>query len=779
MLEILIEYGNILRNVGAFLDTVVFGLINNAYDLIYACASAVFFTSDEIRKIMNSIYVIVGIFALFKVALLLVNSIINPDKLFEKGSGIGNVLVNVLIMFVILVATPIVFQEAYELQRIVVEGHYVEKIFINTDTLNNSQRTPGDAMKDIIISSLIPLDENIKNDNYNCGSAGKEAIEEYLEMEVEGFEMYKIAKYASVTCKTSEGDNEGEKFYVYDYNWPITLIAAGFITYILFSFAIDIAVRSVELAALQLLAPLFIATYVDPKSAKSGPFNKWLTTVGKTFASLFIKIGIISIMLLLFSLIDDVLDKLELPDSVSGWGKILLLIGILIFAKKAPKWIGDMIGVEGGVGELGIGKKMAGAAFVGGAISKGLDSAKNLGKKKGKNFLGNRVRNTAARAGGMKEAYMQNKKNGINDKQSLWKQGQNIWKQGSAAAKNSRSENWGKDTDGFLKAAGAGYMAGRMNLNPSAESLKDKIKANVAVKATKYNNEIGNTPEKIKERVDAAKKLKKASEMRTNPIVLNNEGKRDTILDWQGYNEFKTAIGDRVMTEEQAYRKDLQNIASKNNWDFDETAGIATTSDGRKITWEQHKASFTGAGQADVTAFVTKNFQTQSESLKSNVELRVSNDQKIAGYEAQIAQLKNQGTSESDPAVLSLKGQITQLQTQNETINKHNVAILSAITKTEEQFVSAPHKCPTAVQVGDEYVTAAGKFIKDGDGFTYVPKQGIPIPGADVEDNVQRVAQFNFDPTTINAIINKVATIAGDKDAEAKAAHDELNPKSS
>lgn len=344
MLEILFSWLSPFRFIGIWIDTIAYSLIDNAYNLIVTFSKGTLLKEEFIVSLMNNLYVVIGIFALFRIAMLLVNSIINPDKLSEKGNGLANVFGNFIIMFVMLVMTPFVFREAINLQTVIVDGNYIQKLFIKGDAMEG--KNPGKAMRSIAIGSLITLDEVALEQcegGGTCSNNAKEAIEAYRDMEKNGFSFPTLSKYIGVSIKD---DDTGEVVYVYNYMFIVTFAAGIFIAYVLFSFGIDIAVRMVELTVLQILAPLFIATYIDPKSAKSGTFHKWLTTVGKTYASLFIKLAILSLMLLLISIVSN-LDYYGSNLDLSGFEKLVLLFAILIFAKKAPKWIGDMVGVEG------------------------------------------------------------------------------------------------------------------------------------------------------------------------------------------------------------------------------------------------------------------------------------------------------------------------------------------------------------------------------------------------------------------------------------------------
>lgn len=129
MLNILISWGSPFRAVAVMIDSVAFTLIDQAYNVIVAFSKASLFKDETIQAVMNNTYIIIGIFALFRIAMLLVNAIINPDKLNEKGNGLGNVLANLIVMFVMLIMTPILFKEAYSLQETIVMVIIYKKYF--------------------------------------------------------------------------------------------------------------------------------------------------------------------------------------------------------------------------------------------------------------------------------------------------------------------------------------------------------------------------------------------------------------------------------------------------------------------------------------------------------------------------------------------------------------------------------------------------------------------------------------------------------------------------
>ena len=343
------------------------------------------------------------------------------------------------------------------------------------------------------------------------------------------FKFTKLGKYIGVTIK----DDDGNTVYVYNYMFVLTFLCGAAITYVLFSFGIDIAVRMVELAILQILAPMFIATYIDPKSAKTGPFHKWLTTVGKTYASLFIKLAALSLMLLFVSLLNG-----GLKQDIHGFNKLILLFAILIFAKKAPSWIGGMIGVDGegsGLGGLGIGKK----------LKDGLSLLDNPVTRTAAGFagaaIGNRLANRRRTKALKKEAGVDGRKNRIAKKQEIMRDGwpdkdgnkitgkgaysaylkdkglnmgaksmRNLMGMGNAMISGAKG---GKDAGNFIGAIKGGVKASgefSHSKGMNEKGIFSKAKDKVVGAGQKMNQIAYGSGVDIYDRNDKAEKLKKA-----------------------------------------------------------------------------------------------------------------------------------------------------------------------------------------------------------------------------------------------------------------------------
>ena len=156
-----------LRLLLIAIDSVFYNLIDNAYNLIISISSATL-NNDVVEKIIRNLYIVVGIFAFFRIALLLINSIIDPEKLNEKGKGLSNIFVRTVLMLVLLLLTPQLFSLAFELQSDITgyelkenetthevevvlnsNGNIIEKLLLGgsvpeIDSSDNNTMTPGD-----------------------------------------------------------------------------------------------------------------------------------------------------------------------------------------------------------------------------------------------------------------------------------------------------------------------------------------------------------------------------------------------------------------------------------------------------------------------------------------------------------------------------------------------------------------------------------------------------------------------------------------------------------
>ena len=113
------------------------------------------------------------------------------------------------------------------------------------------------------------------------------------------------------------------------------------------SFIVDAAIRVFKLAILKLIAPVPILSYIDPKTEST--FQNWLKMIGTTFADLFIRLGILNLIIFFIKELDSNGFGLHLDDAtgiVPIFAKLFIILGLLMFAKAAPKFIADSLGIK-------------------------------------------------------------------------------------------------------------------------------------------------------------------------------------------------------------------------------------------------------------------------------------------------------------------------------------------------------------------------------------------------------------------------------------------------
>ena len=617
-MSILFSWLSPLRAICMAIDGVLYSLLDNAYDLVIKLSTAELLKPATIKSLTGNLYIIFGVVAFFRLALLLVNAIIDPEKLNEKGKGLSNIFFRVVGMVILLAVTPFLFEMSYDLQGKLVGADASENIIFKTILGNNANiaspknSNAGKALQNIALSSLITIDkEYLVNDKQcnvgendcgfypltcvpnnddegtctlqggyvygdNCSWPNcQKAVDKYNEMYVaEDMSPAKLAAYAG-TSKKIEVEGVEQEVYVYNYMFIITGIVGVAMTYIIISFAIDIAVRMFELIVLEILSPLFIATFVDPKSAQSGPFKNWLSAVGKSYASLYIRLAIIALMVLLVSIINQSKMFQSMGD-VSGWAKIFMVIGLLIFAKKAPKWIGDMIGIKGNGMGLWTPKKLRENMAFGNTISNGARAAAGLGLGAAAGIHAARKANRLNRAANGETIHSRAKQAAKN------KKGQGFKKQagaylGSMFSKEGAKQNW----DNMIKGkkdnvrAGFGAMIGGMKSGAEngwkADDIKDmqgKIKANADATLNTYAPGYKKPSQRASEKIDKfaqrqmdnvlgdsttrgkrEKDLKDRNTAETNGMLVTGaDGKRNKIMSPVDASEVKNLCNGGVKT---------------------------------------------------------------------------------------------------------------------------------------------------------------------------------------------------------------------------------------
>lgn len=397
---------SLIRGLFAFICDLIFGIVSIVYNLLNDIANTAVF-SDTINALGKNIYSILGVIMLFKLAFSVITYVIDPDQFTNKENGFSSLIKNIFITIVLILAVPIVFEQAMNLQSIILKEDIVGRVITGVNTAGEGalSNSAGKNMSFTLLSGFIRPNENIVGDKCSnslnnksegiedCFNALPSDVRDKYKKAVETNSVTKLASWGLVTAGADATvDGETDEIYVFDFNFIIAPLVGGFTAYILLIFCIDIAVRTVKLTFLQLISPIPIVSYIDPKSKKT-VFDKWVKVCISTYLDLFIRLAAIYFAVFIIQTIiingnlqtTTIVNGVVTTKSPNIFVIIFLILGCLMFAKQIPQLISDITGVKmDGKFTLNPIKKIENESLFGKQVASGVGfvgrTAGNLGK---------------------------------------------------------------------------------------------------------------------------------------------------------------------------------------------------------------------------------------------------------------------------------------------------------------------------------------------------------------------------------------------------------------
>ena len=381
----LININGELRKVAGSICNAIYSLISILFDVFYSLANIRILNARyevngvwhdaPITIIYKRVTLLLGIIMVFYVTFQFIKYVLEPDTFSDKEKG-GEKLVFKLIAVVVLMGTvPTIFDKAYDIQRLILNSHLIDKVLIgHTDTEMSSF---GKSMSASVFSLFYYLDD-VTSKDFDCKNGI--TCQETINMNISN-----LATTGSMPMITSGLGIEvnDNKFAIHFDAW-FAMGVGLFLCYILVLYVIDIGVRVAQLTYLQIIAPIPIIAYLSPK--KDGMFQKWVKQCVVTFLDVFIRLFIIYFMLLVISNINisSIGESINanVDETTKTWVYIALILGLLLFAQKAPKLIQELFPNMGAaMGNFGLkpGDRMP--ALAAKAAAMGLGGASALARK--------------------------------------------------------------------------------------------------------------------------------------------------------------------------------------------------------------------------------------------------------------------------------------------------------------------------------------------------------------------------------------------------------------
>lgn len=353
---------NLIRTIFVCLDYVAFTVFGWATQAVFDIANATLIGPDKYAEFANRVYVLIGIFMLFKITVTMLGYLVNPDKITDKTEGLSKIVGRTIVSIAMLVGLPFLWNLMFDRE---INGKTITQILLEAVPRvligKNSSITEGKDGIESVSNTIVWKTYSVVFKN-----ADGSEVTDFNTME---------AAVENVNVST-DGDNSK---YRYDYTLFLGFIIGIVMSIVMISIAIDVAIRAFKLIILRMIAPIPILGYILPQSQKNGGiFSNWLKTLLLTWLDLFIKIGVVYLALYFIDII--ILQGSEADLGVSDFRlvtlKVFIIIGLLFFAKQAPKFITDLLGIKNKEGGLGFAKALTAGVVGAGAVGSGVASAR-------------------------------------------------------------------------------------------------------------------------------------------------------------------------------------------------------------------------------------------------------------------------------------------------------------------------------------------------------------------------------------------------------------------
>lgn len=428
---------DIFRSLMFLIDQLVYGLIYYCYELLMYLANLDLFdmtkvydgtadaTNNIILNVASRVYVLLGIFMLFLLAFSILQYIVDPNQFSDNSKGFGKLVTRVMTSLILIVAVPFIFGIAFKAQSVILKNDVIGAIILGADTSSQVTSTSGDNnintkmaqdLQYLIFGTFMHVSKGkaygvcdtgpvlgsvaMATAHGDYASEGDKSCVDVLESEVmepndvkitdffrldDSEDAYKNRSFGNFGKILNARDGNGD--YYFDYMFIISTIVGIIIVLMLLNACIDVAVRIVKLGLLEVIAPIPIIMYMNPKESASGSrLSKWASECFKTYAVLFIRLATIFFV---FFLVDAIMNIIFIDPSnatyinedkptgiMSFFVQILVIIGLLMFANQVPKLLEDMLGLKG-TGEFSLNplKKINSSPLAAGVIGAGLGAA--------------------------------------------------------------------------------------------------------------------------------------------------------------------------------------------------------------------------------------------------------------------------------------------------------------------------------------------------------------------------------------------------------------------
>lgn len=381
-----------MRGLFAAICQLVYPLIAWLYSLFINISNVNILSEDTVAPIYQRITLLLTIVMVFYVTFQFVKFVVQPDEITDKEKGTGKIIYKMIMVVVLIAFVPKLFEGAFWVQGKIMNNDLIGKIILGQATNGaNGPDELGRVFSANIFSLFYKFEPDESKDIAEDAECGDIECKQVIALNLNFLKDKGDLTYLTLGLNESTEiqtpiKGETEDMALITFNYLMATAVGVFVAYMLVLYCIDAGARWAQLIFLQIVAPIPIIGYLAPK--KDGIFQKWVKQCVTTYLDLFIRIGIIYFVMLICQILTNSLADGTLFAGLEGltpWMRtfvyIGLILGLMMFAKKAPKMLEELFPKTGAAsGNFGLkaGERIAplAARGAGAALAAGLTGAR-------------------------------------------------------------------------------------------------------------------------------------------------------------------------------------------------------------------------------------------------------------------------------------------------------------------------------------------------------------------------------------------------------------------
>lgn len=373
-----------LRGLMLSLCEIVYNLISFCFEVLYNLGRANILNNDILDPIFRKIGLIIGIFMIFRVTFAFVQYIVDPNMMTDKNKGAQTVIKKVVIVIILLGSTRYLFKAAFDIQSQILDSQILEKVILGKKFASNEQNSSmsefGSDFSSTVFSTFYRINPEAPTSGdtlvYNLcrellgknNEKLKDQIKEYgLSNTDANICLNSKAKYESDNDSVGEmvkknKDNEENYIMQFDGDGLVAAITGIICLYLGFMFTFQVGIRTIQLAYLQVIAPIPIIIYITPKGEDN--LKKWGTQCVTTFLDFFLRIAIVYFAVFIINVLTSDIGIKTIYEEGTFYNvyvTCIMIIATLMFVKKVPNLLKEIFPSLGGA--AGFSFDLSGKAF--------------------------------------------------------------------------------------------------------------------------------------------------------------------------------------------------------------------------------------------------------------------------------------------------------------------------------------------------------------------------------------------------------------------------------